>query len=152
MKRLVNYNSKHSYSKKELKERKEKMLKGDECNGYLRVTLSKNGKNKHYRVHRLVAQAFIPNPDNKPQINHKDNDRKNNNVENLEWCTAIYNLYYRNNWRYEEEMEKTEDITTFLLRIDKNLYKQLKKIAKEQDRSVNWLINQFIKLNLERGK
>ena len=95
IKTLINFNSKHSYSKKELKERKEKILKEHECNGYLRVTLSKKQKSKHYRVHRLVAQAFIPNPENKPQINHKDNNRKNNNVNNLEWCTALYNNRYK---------------------------------------------------------
>lgn len=62
--------------------------------GYLRVCLSKN--NKHYlrTVHRLVAEAFIPNPDNYPVINHKDENKQNNNVENLEWCTVRYNTLY----------------------------------------------------------
>ena len=55
--------------------------------GYLRVCFSIGGKKRYYRVHRLVAQAFIPNPDNKPQINHKDGNKLNNNVSNLEWVT-----------------------------------------------------------------
>jgi hypothetical protein len=51
------------------------------------VSLSKDGKAKPFRVHRLVAVAFIPNPDNLPIINHKDENKLNNNADNLEWCT-----------------------------------------------------------------
>lgn len=63
-------------------------------NGYSQVTLYNNTKKHKFLVHRLVACAFIPNPDNLPQINHKDEDRTNNVVENLEWCTAEYNNAY----------------------------------------------------------
>lgn len=62
--------------------------------GYERACLSKNNKTKKFQVHRLVATAFIPNPDNKPQVNHIDECRSNNNFENLEWCTAQYNSKY----------------------------------------------------------
>ena len=61
---------------------------------YMQVSLSKNNKVTHYLIHRLVAQAFIPNPNNLPQVNHKDENRENNNVDNLEWCTAEYNTNY----------------------------------------------------------
>ena len=61
---------------------------------YLFVGLSKNGKVKLVNVHRLVAEAFIPNPDNLPQVNHKDENKSNNCVDNLEWCSALYNLTY----------------------------------------------------------
>lgn len=63
-------------------------------NGYLAVNLYKDGKCKHYYIHRLVAMAFIPNPSNKPFINHIDCDTKNNSVENLEWCTQSENILY----------------------------------------------------------
>jgi hypothetical protein len=63
-------------------------------NGYVKVNLSKDGVAYHVTVHRLVAQAFIPNPNNLPQVNHKDEDKTNNHVENLEWCDARYNNNY----------------------------------------------------------
>lgn len=62
--------------------------------GYPQVNLYKNGKAYLRRVHRLVAIAFIPNPDNLPMINHKDENPCNNVVDNLEWCDAKYNVNY----------------------------------------------------------
>ena len=59
--------------------------------GYLHIILYKNCKSKVGRIHRLVAQAFIPNPENKPQINHIDGNKSNNNVNNLEWVTNSEN-------------------------------------------------------------
>lgn len=59
--------------------------------GYLRISLTTNGKQKCMRVHRLVAQAFIPNPENKPEVNHIDFDKENNCVNNLEWVTGKEN-------------------------------------------------------------
>lgn len=61
---------------------------------YLQVFLWKDGKYIHKFIHRLVAEAFIPNPENKPQVNHKDENKLNNNVDNLEWCDGKYNCNY----------------------------------------------------------
>ena len=58
--------------------------------GYLKVWLYKNGKRKMFYIHRLVAQAFLENPDALPMVNHKDFDKTNNDVDNLEYCTARY--------------------------------------------------------------
>ena len=62
--------------------------------GYQRVSLCKNGVSKIALIHRLVAEAFIPNENNLPQINHKDENKLNNHAENLEWCDNRYNLRY----------------------------------------------------------
>lgn len=62
--------------------------------GYHNVMLSKDGVTKRYKVHRLVAKAFIPNQNNLPIINHKDENKTNNSVENLEWCDQKYNVNY----------------------------------------------------------
>lgn len=63
--------------------------------GYVQVAFSLSGKTVHRKVHRIIASCFLPNPDNFPEVNHKDNDRTNNNIENLEWCTREYNMKYR---------------------------------------------------------
>lgn len=63
-------------------------------NGYENVILCKNSKRKGYSVHRLVAEAFISNPENKPQVNHIDENKTNNRVNNLEWCTNKDNMNY----------------------------------------------------------
>ena len=74
---------------------KERMLKPyKNHDGYLMIDLRSPGKRKSISVHRLVAQAFIPNPDNLPEVNHKDEDKTNNMVDNLEWCDAKYNMNY----------------------------------------------------------
>jgi hypothetical protein len=64
---------------------------GADNKGYFRTNLAKDGVNKTVKVHRVVAEAFIPNPDNLPQVNHKDGNKQNNCVENLEWCSASEN-------------------------------------------------------------
>ena len=84
---------KYFYKGKVLKRRK--ILK-PVCgkDGYLRVHLFKDGKRTNFLLHRLVAKAFIPNPDNLPLVNHKDEVKDNNYPYNLEWCTDEYNQHY----------------------------------------------------------
>lgn len=74
---------------------KEKIIcqKPNEC-GYPIVQLCKDGKKSYFAVHRLVAITFLDNPNNLPQVNHKDENKLNNCVSNLEWCTAKYNTNY----------------------------------------------------------
>lgn len=74
--------------------------------GYLSVAIGSKQSRKLYKVHRLVAEAFIPNPDNLPQVNHIDEDKSNNKVENLEWCTNRYNCNYGTyNFRLSEKLK-----------------------------------------------
>lgn len=77
------------------KNKKEKILKSHyDNNGYYSIVLYKNNNRKKYLIHRLIAEAFIPNPNNLPCVNHKDENKQNNNVDNLEWCTQKYNMKY----------------------------------------------------------
>ena len=71
-----------------------KFLKHKLARGYYYVSLYKEGKGKNFRIHRLVAEAFIPNPEGLPHVNHKDECKINNCVSNLEWCDAKYNANY----------------------------------------------------------
>lgn len=75
--------------------RKGKIMKPEVSNkGYLRIILYKNDKKKHFSIHRLVAKAFIPNPENLDTINHKDENKFNNAADNLEWMSLKSNINY----------------------------------------------------------
>jgi hypothetical protein len=93
---VVGYEGFYEVSNTGLVRRKEtgKLIwQGKNC-GYCQVSLCKYGKQKSIKVHRIVAMAFIQNPNNLPFINHKDEAKDNNSVENLEWCTRSYNVNY----------------------------------------------------------
>lgn len=68
-----------------------RVIKGGIYIGYRRMCLTKNRGKRNFFAHRLIALTFIPNPENKPQVNHKDGDKLNNSVSNLEWCTGSEN-------------------------------------------------------------
>lgn len=75
---------------------------------YAHVALTKNAKPKTTSVHRIVAQAFIPNPDNKPQVNHIDGDKKNNCADNLEWATQSENMRHAFKFGLKDTMKAVE--------------------------------------------
>lgn len=90
---VSNYGNIRSLNYNHTKKIKELTPKPDN-GGYLRIGLHKNGKQVNCLVHRIVAQVFLENPNNLPEVNHKDENKENNNVENLEWCDRQYNAQY----------------------------------------------------------
>ena len=89
---------------------KERFMRQEEHDkGYLRVDLFDDcGKRKHHKVHRLVAKEFVPNPENKPQVNHIDGNKVNNSFTNLEWVTD------EENKEHQKKMCTEGDISTYL--------------------------------------
>lgn len=83
-------------------------------NGYYQFGLrTKGSKERIWKsIHRIVAETFIPNPNNLPQINHKDGNKANNSVENLEWCTAKENIYhaFKNKLRFPRKREYSNEL------------------------------------------
>ena len=111
---------------KSIKFGKERILKQHiNKGGYYYVCLLKNGKHKNYYVHRLVAETFIDNPDNLPQVNHKDENKTNNNVVNLEWCTNKYNHNYGT---INERISQSQSKTVLQYDLNGNLIKEWKSI------------------------
>lgn len=91
--------------------RRKKFLKpAKNKKGYLLVGLRKDNKSKLYQVHRLVAMAYLPNPNNLPQVNHIDENKEHNWINNLEWCDAKYNNNYGT--RTKKTMKKVKCIET----------------------------------------
>ena len=83
--------------------------------GYFIIQLCKNGKRKNYLIHRLVAEHFLDNPNNLPEVNHKDEDKSNNFVNNLEWCKHKYNMNYK-------QLQKRQQISKEYNKLLKSLF------------------------------
>lgn len=96
--------------------------------GYYRVTLSKNGIARGFHVHRLVGSAFIPNPHGYDCINHKDESRTNNRVDNLEWCTKAYNNTY-GTCRHRQAITRSTPILQILNGVVVRKWDSIKDVA-----------------------
>lgn len=106
--------------------------------GHLSIWLYKDGKGKNWLVHRIVALAFIPNPDNLPFINHRDEIPYHNNVENIEWCTAAYNNNYGTvKERMSEALLNRKDLSIKVVRISpdgtRKSYPSMQEAARENN-------------------
>lgn len=109
--------------------------------GYLHISIYNDAHIKHkFQIHRLVAKYFIPNPNNLPQVNHKDENKSNNCVDNLEWCTNNYNTNYGNrNYNLSRSFKNNSKTSKIILQYDKdkNLLKEWPSIN-EIRRSLNY--------------
>jgi len=114
--------------------------------GYLRVTLCMDNKPKKFFIHRLVAQAYLENPDGFPQVNHLDGDKQNNTVENLEWCTQSINQYHAHANNLQKRFTKVSEqqVKTICDLLGEGL--SVRSISQVMD------ISRYIPEDIKRGK
>lgn len=109
----------------------ESKIKNEEySNGYVRCKLHKGKESRKFLVHRLVAEAFIPNPENKPQIDHIDRIRNNNNVANLRWCTPKENVHFPETYECRKKAMKLNNDNPFIKEKKRNT-SSCKKVIQE---------------------
>ena len=131
LKRLL-FNGKGFYYKNE------KILKSfNDGNGYKILGLNKNGLRTNFKIHRLVAQAFIPNPENKPQVNHINGDKLDNRVENLEWVTASENALHS----YKLGLQTTKHIGSKLTNKDVIGIRRLSIVRSRKELSIAYNVS-----------
>lgn len=102
---------------------RERILNSFINKGYEYTTLSNGAKQSNLRVHRLVASAFLPNPTNLPDVNHKDENPLNNNVCNLEWCTKEYNSFYGTAHERSRQSQRKKGESLVCLNLDGTIHK-----------------------------
>lgn len=117
-------------------------------NGYCRVIIKNKKVKKNILVHRLVAQAFIPNPENKKTVNHKDGNRKNNNVTNLEWCTQKENIKHSWSVLNREHGNNNKVLNTETGEI----YKNIKEAALKNNIKYTTLVAMLSNINPNKTK
>jgi hypothetical protein len=123
--------------------REERILKTTKNpNGYLQIILSKNNKQKTFFIHRIITHSFIPNPENKPQVNHKNGDKLDNRIENLEWATSSENLRHKIDiLGYKDSLETR--FKKSISKIGKNnpAFKHGKRINSHKQNAYDWALN-----------
>jgi len=112
---------------------------------YVQIRLYKNGEVEHWLLHRLVAKHFIDNPESLPQVNHKDEDKDNNNYTNLEWCDNTYNRHYGTGIA---RMAMNHDYE----KMARRLYKPIHQYDKEGNHIKRWESIQSASLHLAGKK
>ena len=117
--------------------------------GYLQVNLCYSGRINSIKIHRLVAQAFIPNPDNLPQVNHKDEDKSNNRVDNLEWCSQLYNNIYGSRMERQVNTKKLKKEHPELFKTEDKVKVERKKLTEEDKRAYQ---REYHKLHYEKHR
>ena len=123
----------------------QKMIPRVDKDGYYKVGLRKNGTQKYFFVHRLLALTYIPNPNNHPCVNHIDCNRQNNNLNNLEWCTIMYNNQSINTSKKFGTIELTK-CNTYRIRYisNKKTYRKCFKTEKEAQDHLNYVEEKLI--------
>ena len=133
----------------------ERLLKGkiliqrDNGNGYKGVQFCKEHKLCNKYVHRLVAEAFIPNKDNLPQVNHKDEDKSNNRVDNLEWCSQLYNNIYGSRMERQVNTRKLKNEHPELFKTEDKVKVERKKLTEEDKKEYQ---REYHKLHYEEHR
>lgn len=116
--------------------------------GYYRVDLVKNGEKHSMKIHRAIALAFIPNPENKPYINHKDGNKLNNDISNLEWCTQKENMVHASQTGLLRKAEITRDELYQLYKCERH---SLNQIARMKHMGYNRLLSYMEKYHISKN-
>lgn len=120
---------------------KEKVLKAYKTdNGYFHIFLSKNGKQKQFLIHRLVADTFLKNPNNLKEVNHIDGNKGNNKIDNLEWCTRKQNVHHFFNSN-QRNCTKPKSVVQYDLQGNKiNVFKSIREASKKVNIDAHYII------------